>query len=176
MTGLLLSHPPPLLDNPELTALREDFRTFPHYHQGSPEIPLPTPVVHSKYYLKSLHEEIALFDRKLAHLLRYETFPSEKDRNAAAAKMSVKRGQLVQTARQLVEEGIEFQASELPRSLRPEQPADAVATQEAVPADSNVVLATEPEKPAKASSSALASPFREDIREYLAKRKKLQQN
>ena len=31
--------------------------------------------VQDKYYLKSLHEEIDLYDRKLAHLAKYETFP-----------------------------------------------------------------------------------------------------
>lgn len=133
----------------------------------------------SKYYLKSLHEEIALFDRKLAHLMRYETFPSEKERNAAAAKMSVKRGHLVQTAKQLIEQGIEFQDSERPRSLRPEEaaieapPAAGSPTDEAVSLDeAHEAL----EKPVEVTAGAKASPFREDIREYLAKRKKMRQN
>ena len=31
-----------------------------------------------KYYLRSIHEEIALFDRKLAHLEKYEKFTSDE--------------------------------------------------------------------------------------------------
>ncbi|QEE30133.1 hypothetical protein FTW19_20390 [Terriglobus albidus] len=74
--------------------------------------------VQDKYYLKSLHEEIALFDRKLAHLAKYEVFASEAERDAAIGKMETKRATLARTAQKLVEDGIEFHPSELPRSLR----------------------------------------------------------
>jgi hypothetical protein len=73
-----------------------------------------------RYYLKSVHEEIALFDRKLAHLEKYETFTSDEERALAARKMTTKRNALVTIARRLVADGVEFKNSELPKSLRPE--------------------------------------------------------
>lgn len=71
-----------------------------------------------KYQLKSLHEEIDLFDRKLAHLLKYEVFANDAERDAAADKMSAKRDLLVRKAKQMVDDGTEFNESELPKSLR----------------------------------------------------------
>jgi hypothetical protein len=79
-----------------------------------------TPAVESKYYLKSVHAEIDLFDRRIAHLLKYDTFESDAARAAAARKLNLKREPLVQTAKRLASEGIEFKDSELPRSFRPE--------------------------------------------------------
>lgn len=57
----------------------------------------------SKYVLKPLEEEIELFDRKLAHLLKFDVFPTEEDRQAAATKLSAKRERVVRTIRQLTE-------------------------------------------------------------------------
>ncbi len=74
--------------------------------------------VQGKYELKSIHEEIGLYDRKLAHTAKYEVFASEAAREAALAKLTAKRALLVRTAQKLVEDGIEFQPSDLPRSLR----------------------------------------------------------
>lgn len=130
---------------------------------------MPTPV-RDKYYLRSLHEEIALFDRKLAHLLRYETFPSEKDRNTAAAKMSVKRGQLVASARLLVEQGVEFLPSDLPRSMRADEAAGEMPVEDA-PAE---VAAAEPATREQKDDLAVVKtvPFRDDVREYLLNRKR----
>ena len=71
-----------------------------------------------RYQLKSLHEEIALFDRKLAHLHKYETFATEAERNASAEKLSLKRNLLVKKAQQMIDEGIEFNELERPHSLR----------------------------------------------------------
>ena len=76
------------------------------------------PKVQDKYYLKSLHEEIDLFDRKLAHMAKYEPFASEAERESAIGKIMVKRANLARTARKLAEDGIEFQSSDLPRSFR----------------------------------------------------------
>jgi len=76
--------------------------------------------VPDKYYLKSLHEEIDLFDRKLAHMAKYEPFASDAAREAALGKLSTRRATLARTAKKLVEDGIEFQTSDLPRSLRPQ--------------------------------------------------------
>ena len=87
--------------------------------------------VRDKYYLKTLHEEIGLLDRKIAHLLKYESFASVKERDAAASKLSVKRGQLARTVEEMVSAGIEFKPSEQPRSLAPEQPAPAEAQPQA---------------------------------------------
>ena len=71
-----------------------------------------------RYQLKSLHEEIALFDRKLAHLHKYETFATEAERKASAEKLAVKRNLLIKKAQQMIDEGIEFNELERPQSLR----------------------------------------------------------
>jgi hypothetical protein len=76
--------------------------------------------VQDKYYLKSLHEEIDLYDRKLAHMTKYQLFASEAEREIAIGKMTTKRATLVQTAKKLVKDGVEFHASDLPRSFRPQ--------------------------------------------------------
>lgn len=57
--------------------------------------------------------------------LKYEAFPSDAERNAAAGKMTAKRELLVRKARQMADDGIEFSESELPKSLRPEKAAAA---------------------------------------------------
>lgn len=75
-------------------------------------------VIADKYHLKSIHEEIALFDRKLAHLRNFEKFETDAERDLAARKMAQKRETLVQTALRLAAEGIEFKPSELPLSMR----------------------------------------------------------
>jgi hypothetical protein len=76
-------------------------------------------IIPSRFALKSIHEEIDLFDRKLAHAEKYGAFVSDKEREAAVNKLLTKRQQLVRSAQQMIEEGIEFKPSELPRSLRP---------------------------------------------------------
>jgi hypothetical protein len=81
---------------------------------------MPNAPVESKYYLKSVHAEIDLFDRRLAHLMKYDTFETEAARAAAARKLTLKREPLVQTAKRLAAEGVEFKESELPRSFRPD--------------------------------------------------------
>jgi hypothetical protein len=76
--------------------------------------------IESKYHLKSLHADIDLYDRRLAHLLKYEVFATEAARAAAARKITLKRDPLVATAKRLAAEGVEYKESELPRSFRPE--------------------------------------------------------
>jgi hypothetical protein len=76
--------------------------------------------IESKYYLKSVHAEIDLFDRRLAHLMKYDVFDTEAARAAAARKLNLKREPLVQTAKRLAAEGVEFKESDLPRSFRPD--------------------------------------------------------
>ena len=95
---------------------------------------------HDKYFLKTLHEEIDLFDRKLAHLEKYDSFNSDADRKASAAKMNTKRETLARTARKLVSEGIEFKASDLPRSFRTPESATH-ASEEAKPLESTTAEA-----------------------------------
>jgi len=73
-------------------------------------------VPHDKYFLKSLHQEIDLYDRKLAHLEKYVEFASTADRQEAENKLLAKRALLATTARQLAAEGVEFDPC--PRSFR----------------------------------------------------------
>lgn len=86
------------------------------------------PPIPNRFYLRSIHEEIGLYDRKLAHLLKYETFPTDAERTAAAAKLNTKRSQLARTARDLIQQGIEFKESEMPPSLRNEMLAEGTLT------------------------------------------------
>ncbi|SDG00373.1 hypothetical protein [Terriglobus roseus] len=83
-------------------------------------------VVQDKYYLRDLHREIDLYDRKLIHLQKHEVFATETLRDAAVKKMATKRETLVATARSLAASGIEYHESELPRSFRPEGWTDNV--------------------------------------------------
>lgn len=98
-----------------------------------------------KYQLKSLHEEIDLFDRKLAHLQKYETFPSEAERIASVDKLSARRNLLIKRAQQMIEEGIEFNESERPKSLRPE--TTAVTENAAMPVNEISVPTADSETP-----------------------------
>jgi hypothetical protein len=82
------------------------------------------PKVQDKYYLKSLHQEIDLYDRKLAHLARYESFSTETEREAASGKMSLKRATLARAAHRLAAEGIAFDPADLPRSFRSPEPGE----------------------------------------------------
>jgi hypothetical protein len=84
------------------------------------------PVIADKYHLKSIHEEIGLFDRKLAHLMKFEKFDTDADRDEAVRKLTLKRETLVKTALRLASEGIEFKRGDLPRSMRPDDEPDVV--------------------------------------------------
>ena len=88
-------------------------------------------VVQDKYFLRDLHREIDLYDRKLIHMLKHEAFGTDTLRDAATRKLATKREALAITARSLAASGIEFQEHELPRSFRPEGAADVAS----VPAD-----------------------------------------
>ena len=94
-------------------------------------------VVQDKYFLRDLHREIDLYDRKLIHLSKHESFDTEAARDAAVRKLSTKRDALVTTARTLHASGIEFADHELPRSLRPEGWVDP-RTQVSLPASQTV--------------------------------------
>ncbi len=76
---------------------------------------------HDKYFLRSLHQEIDFYDRKLAYLGKFEEFASPEDREVAENKMLAKRATLEKTARELAAAGVEFDQTELPRSFRPQE-------------------------------------------------------
>jgi hypothetical protein len=73
-----------------------------------------------KYFLRDLHQEIDLYDRKLAYLEKYVDFASDADREEAADKLRTKRASLEKTARELAASGVEYREEELPRSFRPQ--------------------------------------------------------
>lgn len=83
------------------------------------------PVPHDKYFLRSLYQEIDLYDRKIAYLEKYLQFDTTADREGAESKLLAKRASLEETARQLVADGVEFDRSDLPRSFRTAQAAGA---------------------------------------------------
>ena len=82
-------------------------------------------VPHDKYFLRSLHQEIDLYDRKLAYLEKYAAFDSTADREEAEKKLVTKRASLAETAKKLAAEGVEFKPSDLPRSFRAAEGANA---------------------------------------------------
>lgn len=130
-----------------------------------------------KYYLRSIHEEIALFDRKLAHLAKYEKFESDEERSLATRKMTTKRNTLVTTAKRLVAEGVEFSASELPKSLRPEGAPIETAPKQVVPEDAPVKLETvvvpDQQRPHGNSPYAGTSlDWQASVEHYMAKKKR----
>lgn len=78
---------------------------------------------HDKYFLRSLHQEIDLYDRKLAYLANHVVFSSKADREEAEKKVLVKRAPLADAAKKLAAEGVEFNPADLPRSFRVEENA-----------------------------------------------------
>lgn len=124
-----------------------------------------------KYYLRSVHEEIALFDRRLAHLEKYETFASDEERELAVRKMATKRKSLVTIAQRLVADGVEFAASELPKSLRPagsevEPPVPAPVQEEAP------VVAAQPRARGASPYAGTSLDWQASVERYLAKKNK----
>lgn len=81
-----------------------------------------------KYFLRSLHQEIDFYDRKLAYLDKYMEFANPADREEAEGKLLSKRAALEKTARELAASGVEFSEAELPRSFRtPDDHGDSAA-------------------------------------------------
>jgi hypothetical protein len=97
--------------NPSVSVFSEEFPM-------KKEVPQKKEVPHDKYFLKSLHQEIDLYDRKLAYLEKYAEFASTADREGAENKLLAKRKSLAETAKKLVADGVEFNRSDLPRSFR----------------------------------------------------------
>ena len=116
---------------------------------------------HDKYFLKSLHDEIDLFDRKLAHMLKYDTAGTDAERKLLAGKLATKRETLARTARQLASEGIEFKPADLPRSFRnsEDEPAAVPAPEAAPQAAPEVEMATVSAPRAVLAGRKSLSPF-----------------
>jgi len=138
-------------------------------------MPQAPAVAEGKYQLKSLHQEIDLFDRKLAHLLKYDAFETDAARAAAAKKMNAKRELLVKNAAALVAEGVEFSPSELPRSLRPKDTPMPVApepvAEEAKP-EFQAAGASRGERRSGSAYAGTSLDWEKGIREYMSKKAK----
>jgi len=123
-------------------------------------------VVQDKYFLRDLHREIDLYDRKLVHMLKHETFATEALRDAACRKLVNKREGLAETARTLAASGIEFLESELPRSFRPEGYVEPAASdREATPAQTAVAVSTLEVSENTAFGKQIAQLQRQQLRE-----------
>jgi hypothetical protein len=130
-------------------------------------------IVENKYYLKTVHEEIGLFDRKLAHLLKYDVFESDEARDAAARKLTRKRETLVETAKRMAAEGVEFKPSDLPTSIRPEGmevPAEAEPVAEVAATESEAAGGAAGNRSARRQSSVYAGTsldWEQSVRNYM---------
>jgi hypothetical protein len=128
-----------------------------------------------KIRLKMLHEEIDLFDRKLAHLMKYDVFPSETERNAAARKLALKREALVLKAKALTDDGTEFKPNDLPRSFRPKDAKTEAEPEEIVQAKAAPVSPTGEKRSVRRSSSAFAGAgfnWQQSVKDYMEKKGK----
>ena len=131
-------------------------------------------VVENKYYLKTIHEEIGLFDRKLAHVLKYGEFENEEAREAAARKLMKKRETLAETARRLAADGIEFKASELPRSFLPEGAVAATEPVAAAEVEDPTAGLGQAKRSVRRQASAYAGTsldWEQSIRDYMSNKK-----
>lgn len=72
----------------------------------------------NKYYLRDLHQEIELYDRKLDYLDKFVVFASAGDREQAEKGLRAKRAPLEKAALELAASGVEYEEKELPRSFR----------------------------------------------------------
>ena len=135
-------------------------------------------IVENKYYLKTVHDEIDLYDRKLAHLLNFETFATEADRAAATRKLTLKRDALALTAKRLAGDGIEFQQNDLPRSFRPKDAplaAEVEEVKEAVPQNVDASLAGGANRSVRRQGSPYAGTsldWQSSVQHYMQKKAK----
>lgn len=70
-----------------------------------------------RYFLRDLHREIDLYDRKLAYLENFVEFASAADRERAEKELLTKRASLEKAARELASSGVEYDEKDLPRSF-----------------------------------------------------------
>lgn len=133
-------------------------------------------VIQDKYHLKSIHEEIGLFDRKLAHLMNFEKFESDGERDEAARKMKLKRETLVKTALRLVAEGVEFKPSDLPRSMRSsdelEDPVPAPAVAQSVEIVEQPVASQSFMRVSSGPYAGTSLDWQASVRQYMQKKGK----
>lgn len=71
-----------------------------------------------KYFLRDLHQEIDLYDRKLAYLSQYVAFATPSHREEAEKGLRTKRAPLEKAALELLASGVEYEEKDLPRSFR----------------------------------------------------------
>ena len=71
-----------------------------------------------KYFLRDLHQEIDLYDRKLAYLEKFVEFATPADREEAEKGLLAKRAPLEKAAVELAASGVEYEEKDLPRSFR----------------------------------------------------------
>lgn len=71
-----------------------------------------------RYFLRDLHQEIDLYDRKLAYLDNFVEFASPAEREEAEKTLLAKRAPLEKVALELASSGVEFDEKDLPRSFR----------------------------------------------------------
>ena len=131
-------------------------------------------IVENKYYLKTVHEEIGLFDRKLAHLLKYDVFETEEARAAAVRKLERKRETLVETAKRLAADGVEFKASDLPRSILPEgvEPVIEVKTVEPEPEPIATAAGNRQARRQSGTHAGASADWEQSIRNYMQDKSK----
>lgn len=72
----------------------------------------------SKFALNDLHQEIDLFDRKIAYCQTFENFDTDQERESALRKLSTRRATLVKTALAMAGRGVEVDPRKLPRSFK----------------------------------------------------------
>ena len=70
-----------------------------------------------RYFLRDLHQEIDLYDRKLAYLDKSGEFALPADREKAEKDLLAKRASLQKAALELAASGVEFDEKDLPRSF-----------------------------------------------------------
>ncbi len=71
-----------------------------------------------RYFLRDLHQEIDLYDRKIAYLDKFVEFASPADREEAEKGLQAKRAPLEKAALELAASGVEYDEKDLPRSFR----------------------------------------------------------
>jgi|GEM_PF-2492567 len=129
-------------------------------------------IVENKYYLKTIHEEIGLFDRKLAHLLKYEVFESDEARDAAVRKLTRKRDTLVETAKRLAADGVEFNDYDVPRSIQPEGAEVAVRQRTPETQAASAPAANRSAQPQASMYAGTSLDWEQSVRNYMQSKSK----
>ena len=70
-----------------------------------------------RYFLRDLHQEIDLYDRKIAYIEKFAEFASAADREQAEKELLAKRAPLEKAALELAASGVEYDEKDLPRSF-----------------------------------------------------------